>query len=71
MASKVDKNFTKKKDAIKSIELVNAIPTDSTGATLDTTSEDVSYTNGEEDEWLTQDEANKIIEDIGGDLGWD
>ena len=30
LASKVDKNFTKKKDAIKSIELVDAIPTGST-----------------------------------------
>ena len=30
LASKVDKNCTKKKDAIKSIELVNAIPTERT-----------------------------------------
>ena len=45
--------------------------TDSTGNTIDTTTEDVSYTNGEEDQWLTQDEADKIIDNIGGNLGWD
>ena len=45
--------------------------TDSTGTTIDETTEDVSYTNGEEDQWLTQEEANQKIDDLGNNLGWD
>ena len=45
--------------------------TDSTGTTISTSTEDVSYTNGEEDQWLTQSEANTMIDNIGNSLGWE
>ena len=41
--------------------------TDGTGV-VDTKTEDVSYTNGVEDQWMTLDEVNNIIDGFGWDM---
>ena len=43
--------------------------TDSTGMVVDTKTEDVSYTNGVEDQWMTQEEVNDVIDGFST-LGW-
>lgn len=45
--------------------------TDSIGMIKDTSIEEVTYTNGELDQWLTSKEASDIIDSIGADNGWD
>ena len=42
--------------------------TDGTGMVVDTKAEDVSYTNGVEDQWMTQEEVNNIIDGFGWDM---
>ena len=42
--------------------------TDGTGVVVDTKTEDVSYTNGVEDQWMTLDEVNNIIDGFGWDM---
>ena len=44
--------------------------TDGTGMVVDTKTEDVSYTNGVEDQWMTLDEVNNIIDGFST-IGWD
>ena len=44
--------------------------TDGTGMVVDTKTEDVSYTNGVEDQWMTQEEVDNIINGFST-LGWD
>ena len=43
--------------------------TDSTGVVIDTKVEDVTYTNGVEDQWMTQEEVDNIINGFST-LGW-
>ena len=43
--------------------------TDSTGMVVDTKTEDVSYTNGIQDEWMTLSEVNDVIDGFST-LGW-
>ena len=43
--------------------------TDSTGMVVDTKTEDVSYTNGVEDQWMTLSEVNDVIDGFST-LGW-
>ena len=42
--------------------------TDSTGVVVDTKTEDVSYTNGVEDQWMTLEEVNNIIDGFGWNM---
>ena len=42
--------------------------TDGTGMVVDTKTEDVSYTNGVEDQWMTQEEVDNIINGFGWDM---
>ena len=42
--------------------------TDGTGVVISTETEDVSYTNGVEDQWMTQEEVNNIIDGFGWDM---
>ena len=42
--------------------------TDGTGVVVDTKTEDVSYTNGVEDQWMTQEEVDNIINGFGWDM---
>ena len=44
--------------------------TDGTGMVVDTKTEDVSYTNGVEDQWMTQKEVRDIVDGFST-LGWD
>ena len=44
--------------------------TDGTGMVVDTKTEDVSYTNGVEDQWMTQKEVQDIVDGFST-LGWD
>ena len=44
--------------------------TDGTGVVVDTKTEDVSYTNGVEDQWMTQKEVQDIVDGFST-LGWD
>ena len=42
--------------------------TDGTGVVVDTKTEDVTYTNGIQDEWMTLSEVNNIIDGFGWDM---
>ena len=42
--------------------------TDGTGVVVDTKTEDVTYTNGIQDEWMTQEEVDNIINGFGWDM---
>ena len=42
--------------------------TDGTGVVIDTKVEDVTYTNGIQDQWMTQEEVNNIINGFGWDM---
>ena len=42
--------------------------TDGTGVVISSETEDVSYTNGVEDQWMTLDEVNNIIDGFGWDM---
>ena len=42
--------------------------TDSAGVVVDTKTEDVSYTNGVEDQWMTLEEVNNIIDGFGWNM---
>ena len=42
--------------------------TDGTGMVVDTKTEDVTYTNGVQDEWMTLSEVNNIINGFGWDM---
>ena len=44
--------------------------TDGTGVVVDTKTEDVSYTNGIQDQWMTQKEVQDIVDGFST-LGWD
>ena len=42
--------------------------TDGTGVVVDTKTEDVTYTNGIQDEWMTADEVQSIVDGFGWDM---
>ena len=42
--------------------------TDGTGMVVDTKTEDIAYTNGVEDQWMTQEEVDNIIDGFGWDM---
>ena len=42
--------------------------TDGTGVVVDTKTEDVTYTNGIQDQWMTQEAVNNIIDGFGWDM---
>ena len=44
--------------------------TDGTGMVVDTKTEDVTYTNGIQDQWMTQEEVQNIVDGFST-LGWD
>ena len=42
--------------------------TDGTGVVIDTKVEDVTYTNGIQDQWMTQEEVDNIIDGFGWNM---